>query len=159
VSDGVSAATGAATSAAGAATDAANSAAGAATSAAGAATGAANSAVDGLTGGGRGLGGEAVPGFTARGLFGLETPEYGRISHSVERSVTKGKHGYKPAHAYKPMHDHKPKHSKGPKVVETLSGDAPETTGSRRRMCGDILGDPSAYDPALVQLCRRVSTR
>jgi hypothetical protein len=67
--------------------------------------------------------------------------------------------GYKPTHAHKPTHGHKPKPGKEPKMLEPVSGDAIETVRARRRMCGDILSDPAGYDPALVQLCRRVSSR
>jgi hypothetical protein len=157
-----SAASGAAGGAAGAAGDAAGAAGGAAGNAAGAATdaasnaagtanGAANTATGAVSGAGRGLGGGLSSSFSARSLFGLETPDYGRDSRSVARS----KGGRKGAYAYKP--DHKPNRAK--KDMLDSSGGEGVTLARRQRMCGEILSDPAGYDSALVQLCRRVSSR
>jgi hypothetical protein len=159
-SSAAGAASDAASSAAGAASDAASSATGAASDAASSATGAVSGATSSVTGAGQSLGGGGKPStFSARGLFGLETPAYGKPNRSVSRS-----RGSKKAAAHarraKPSKPakHKPPKEDDEPIIESTSGDAVDTV-RRRRMCGDILGDPAGYDPALVRLCRRVSSR
>jgi hypothetical protein len=54
------------------------------------------------------------------------------------------------------------KHPKPPKEIpaeEFATGSDSAGTLRSRRMCGDILSDPTGYDQALVRLCRRVSSR
>jgi hypothetical protein len=150
------AASGAGASAAGAASGAASSAAGAASSAAGTvgnAAGTASGAVGGTanSAGGRGLGRGLPSTFSPRGFFGLESNAYGRVSRSVSRS----RGGRKAVQAHKPTHHKPPRETQ---VIDSGSGGGVASVRSRR-MCGDILSDPAGYDPALVRLCRRVSTR
>jgi hypothetical protein len=44
------------------------------------------------------------------------------------------------------------------KVTRQAPGDSSEPIRTRR-MCSSILSDPAGYDQALVQLCRKVSSR
>jgi hypothetical protein len=168
---------GAASGAAGAAGDAAGGAAGAAGSAAGGAAGAAGSAASGAAGaagsaasGAAGTGSAAVgSGLSgigslgrdigqALGSFGSGTfgpsavfgPEVDPFSHPKAKTFSHPKATRKAA---------KKKPPKEPEQ-QTSSANGSSTEPTRtRRMCGDILGNPAGYDPDLVQLCRKVSSK
>lgn len=142
--DAASGAAGAAGSAAGGAAGAAGSSAGSAAAAGSAAVGSAvdgiGSAVDGIGD----LGGQAL-GTLGNGSFGPSAvfgPE--REAWSLPKAKKKAAKKKRPD---EPVHP----------TLEAGGGSGESVR--TRRMCSDILRDPMAYDQALVQLCRKVSSR
>jgi hypothetical protein len=159
VGGAASGAAGAASDAAGAAGSAASGTADAAGSAAGGTAGAAGSAASGV-----GSAGSAAVG---SGLSGI-----GSLSRDIGQALDSlGNGTFGPSSVFGPEIDtfSRPKATKKaakkkkpPKEPEqqtsSANGSSSEPTRTRR-MCGDILSSPSGYDPALVQLCRKVSSR
>ena len=139
----------------GAASDAAGGLGGAAGSAASGAAGAASDAAGGLGGaagsaasGAAGAAGSAV-GSSVDGIGSL-----GRDAAQALGNLGGGSFGPSAVFGLDPR-EHEPPPRR--KATKTTGGSSEPIRA--RRMCSDILNDPAGYDQALVQLCRKVSSR